>query len=146
MKRILALLCLCLGSMTTAWGSDLSLVVGYPYLALKYDVVPAASVEAKAAFGDGVTVLAGRGYWNFYQDSSLRAFTGLEVGSIGFNTLGINGQGFETGLFLGGAYAIMPSFGVTLDIGPTLIQLNSQETTSSGLEWVVTAGVYIGLF
>lgn len=146
MKKTLILLTLCLGSLTPAWGADLAVVLGYPYLAVKYNVVPAASLEAKYAFGEGVAVLAGRGYWNFYQEKMLGAFAGLELGHVGFNTLGMEGQGVEAGAFVGGTYEFMPAFGLTLDIGPSMIQLSSQDTNTSGLEWVVTAGIYWNLF
>jgi hypothetical protein len=135
-----------MGTAASAARAELSVGVGYPYAAVRYDFIPQASAEAKYAFSDGVNVFAGRGYWNFLRTRSLNAFAGLEAGGLNFNTLGIAGTGVEYGAFVGGRYEVLPKLEVSLDLGPSMINLSSQGTDNSGVEWIVTAGVYWRVF
>ena len=76
--------------------------------------------------------MSGRGYWTFYRGRSFAFFAGAEAGIFGFNTLDLAGNGAEYGLFLGGEYQFLPRLGISLDIAPTLINLHSQVSGSTG--------------
>jgi hypothetical protein len=130
-----------LGMGTRAGAEQWALGVGYPYLSLKYDFMPEISAEAKWAGGDGISVYAGRGYWNFIHTQSLKAFTGVEAGGLVFNTLGLFGTGLEYGVFVGGSYRLFASLDLTLDIGPSIIQMEAREQTAAGIEWIITTGL-----
>jgi hypothetical protein len=139
--------CLVLVFLSAAAGAaELAVGAGYPFASVKYGPLPAASFEAKYAFGDGITVLAGRGYWNCLITGDLCLFTGLEGGWVGFNTYGLAGQGAEYEAFLGGSYRVLPRLEVSLDIGPAFIQLGAQDQSAAGVQWIVTTAVYWELF
>lgn len=147
-RRLVVVLFLLLTSSSLAVSSyaDVSLGLGYPYVGLRYDFIPQLSAEARYAAGEGINLVAGRGYWNFYQNGGFNFFTGLEAGVIGFDAMEMKGNGAEYGLFLGGEYRIIPALGVALDVAPTIITLHSQEYSNNGLEWVVNAAIYWHVF
>jgi len=131
-----------MGLLALSSHAELAVGIGYPYLSVKYDFLPSAGAELKYAFAEEISVIAGRGYWTFYQTGPLYAFTGLEIGGIFFKVDDIQGNGLECGLFLGGEYRITDWLGISLEIVPTLIQVTAQNNYINGVEWVVNAGLY----
>jgi hypothetical protein len=92
--------------LSTCFCGELSIGLGWPYIALKYNFSKRITSEIKWATGEGINVYAGRGYWNFRTFDRLKLFTGLEAGYITFDTLDIKGTGYESSVFLGGEYFI----------------------------------------
>jgi hypothetical protein len=132
---------------TPAAKAELSIGIGYPFLGLKYDFMPEIAGEIKyASTGQGIWVIAGRGYWNLLQTDKINVFSGIEFGQINFNHLDISGDGQEYGPFVGIEYNLAANRGLTLDIAPTFIDLKSQGIINNGLEWVITAGFYWRVF
>ena len=126
--------------------AEMSVGLGYPYLGLKFAIAEPVSIEAKYAFGDGVDVLAGRGYWNFFYNHKVKAFLGAEAGALVFNAEGLEGKGFEYGAFIGGEYKIADKLGITMDIGPAVISLDAEDINIKGVEWIITVGIYWTIF
>jgi hypothetical protein len=129
--------------LSTCFCGELNIGLGWPYIALKYNFSKRIASEIKWATGEGINVYAGRGYWNFRTFDRLKLFTGLEAGYIAFDTLDIKGTGYETSIFLGGEYFILPQkLSFAVDISPTFIGLRSDEYKIDGFEWVVNLAVY----
>jgi len=104
------------------------------------------SSEIKFATSEGIYVLALRANWSFYQSTKTSVYTGGEIGTIGFNTEGISGNGMEYGVYIGGEYLLLDNLAITLDIGPSMIMLNAQDVSSGGIEWIITTGLYWTIF
>jgi len=112
--------------------------LGYPYFSIK-----SHPLELKYAAGEGIDVFAGRFYWNFYNDDKIRGFSGIEGGLINFDTLDIEGNGYEGGLFIGGEYFITRKLSLLIDFSPTFISLKSNDNyEASTIEMVVNFAVY----
>jgi tetratricopeptide (TPR) repeat protein len=138
-KTILSILVLLIsGIFSLAPAGELALGLGYPYFLIKYN-----SVEVKYATRDGINVFAGRYYLNFYESGKVRAFTGVEGGYIKFNTLDINGTGYEGAVFIGGEYFVTDNIALAMDLSPTYIGLKSEDNDKAdGFELVANAAVY----
>lgn len=144
MKRLALLIIAMLLLPAASYSGDLNLGFGYPYLSVKYDF-PVLSAEARYAAGSGISVYAGRGYWNFHRADPLTGFAGVEAGYISFNSMSMRGTGYEAALFVGGQYRLSRDFFLLMDFAPTLIMLRHAvytDVTVSGVEFVVNAGVY----
>ena len=121
----------------------LSIGLGWPYVALKYNFSKRIASEIKWATGEGINVYAGRGYWNFRTFDRLKLFTGLEAGYIIFDTLDMKGSGYEGSVFVGSEYFIFPQkLSFAIDVSPTFIVLKSDDYKIDGFEWIVNLAVY----
>jgi hypothetical protein len=147
-KRIIVFLFTILIATASYSHAELGVGLGYPYVSLKYtpEFFTYASIEGKYAFSEGIDVLAGRAYLNFIKKSNLRIYTGYEMGQIRFNYDGISGTGQEYGVFLGMEVMFHESVGVTLDMAPTFIEVNSQGVGFNEMDWVANVAVYFYLF
>ena len=134
------------------FGSPFSLGLGYPYVSLKY-----RSLEAKAAYEEGVEVYGGRLYFdinsrkrprNRWQRNRRRLFfyTGAEYDKIFFDTEEIKGEGYVFLPFVGGEYFTSRKFSLSFDFGPGYIKLKDSQTTdvtADGWEWIINMGIWI---
>lgn len=150
LKHILLIISLFFCSYKYSEAVDLSqkfgIGLGYPYLSLKYGISSSFTSEARWAYGEGINVFSGRGYYNFYQEESITGFTGCDIGYIKFDTEGIKGNGYLLMGFVGGEYFfIKDDFSLGLDIGPAFISLNTREIgqdfSVDGIEWVFNLGL-----
>lgn len=141
MKRLLlSVLFLCAAARYCR--ADVGIGLGWPYAGVKYKFSRTA-LEAVGAADDSVSVLAGRFYWNFAKAGSLDLYTGIEGGRINFDTLDLNGKGYETAAFLGAEYYISRHISFSMDLAPTVIWLRSGPHKTSGLEWVLNTALYV---
>lgn len=92
-------------------------------------------IEGKYAFGDGVDVLAGRGYLNYLRTNNLRLHAGYEMGIVRFNYDSLQGNGREYGVFLGMEARINRNMGITLDMTPTYFEVNAQNVGFQEMDW-----------
>lgn len=127
-------------NVNAEWSAGL----GWPYISARYGFSPSIALEARVSSMENITVVALRGSWsiNNFRDINFKPFIGLEGGYISFNSLDIKGSGLEGSVFLGTEYFITKQISLAADIGPMLIGLNSDKVSSSGLEWLVNAGIY----
>jgi tetratricopeptide (TPR) repeat protein len=121
----------------------LSLGLGYPFLAVKYDIGDYAG-EGRFITRRGIQAFAGRGYWNFYRAAPWTAYTGLEAGYVRF---GSAASGAELSPFIGGAYALDKDFSISADFSPTMLFLPGGGTHFGVDEigWVINVGLFIRL-
>ena len=122
--------------------ADWGLGIGYPYVSVKDDFGSTAA-EGKFATGDGINLIAGRGYWNVCKISPVTLFTGAEGGYIKFNTQSTKGTGWEASAFVGGEMPLAHWLSLALDFSPMYINLKSQGTGISGMEYTVNFAIYI---
>lgn len=115
--------------------------VGNPYIALKYGFTPKLSGEIRGAFGSGIAVYGIRGYYNFNPENKGVIFLGGEADLISFNTEEISGNGSVLMVFVGFEYFITEKLTLSTDIGPALITISSEGTSTSGPEWVFNIGI-----
>jgi tetratricopeptide (TPR) repeat protein len=115
---------------------------GWSYVGAKYLISPDFSTEARYAYGDGINVLAARGYWNFLKLGDLDVFTGLEGGYVFFD-YHVKGTGFEASPFVGGEYFFLNMFSFVFDACPVYANLTSGSINVSGLEWLVNGAIYL---
>ncbi|MDD5687249.1 MAG: hypothetical protein PHE88_05390 [Elusimicrobia bacterium] len=118
--------------------------IGWPYFSVKYNFSKYAG-EGRIATGEGISVYAVRGYWNFYSEKKINCFTGVEGGYITFNTLDIKGNGVEGSIFLGGEYSFAKQISIAMDFSPVLIGMKSDDFKVSGVELVANMAVYFYL-
>ncbi|MDD5210736.1 MAG: tetratricopeptide repeat protein [Elusimicrobiales bacterium] len=121
----------------------LSLGLGYPFFAVKYDFADYAG-EGRFITRRGIQAFAGRGYWNFLKDAPWTAYTGLEAGYVRY---GSAGSGAELSPFLGGAYDLGKDFSFSADISPTLLFFPGGGTHFGigEIGWVINFGVFFRL-
>lgn len=133
----------CLSSVN-AQNNKFAIGLGYPYLCMNYKLSSKITPEIRYATGEGIHVIAARGYFKFYNTEKLNAFTGLEAGYIIFDTLDIKGSGYEGSIFIGGEYFIFDKLSLSLDIAPTYIGLQDKgfDLSVGGIEWVTSLIVY----
>jgi len=125
----------------------LGIGLGYPYICVKYNFIPAISSEIKYATGDGVNVIAGRLYWNFlFPIKGLNIFTGMEYGAVIFNETDMSGTGTEASLFVGGEYFLADRFSFHMDLGPSAISLKNESAGVEGVEWIANLALYYYIF
>lgn len=142
MKKVIITIIFVFALAFSAQAKELSLGLGYPYLSVKY-----RPVEVRYATGDGINVLAGRLYIYFLENSTVRGYTGLEVGNIKFNTLDMKGNGAEGSIFIGGEYFMTEALALSVDIAPTYIAVRSEdEYKASGLSIVANISVNFYFF
>lgn len=144
MKKLAVLIAVLTALPALCGAGDVRLGLGYPYLSLEYDG-GTFSGEGRYTTGSGIKVYAARGYWNFYDKKSVRGFTGLEAGYIKFDTLDMQGTGYEAAPFLGGEYALSDNISFLMDFAPTMIMLKHavySDIKVSGMEFVMNAAVY----
>jgi len=122
--------------------NKLGLGLGWPYFGLKYNFSKRINSEFRWATGEGINVYAGRVYWNFYCDEKMKGFTGLEGGYIGFDTLEMEGNGYEGSVFLGGEYYLTKRLSLELDLSPAFIGLKSDDYRVSGVEFIANISIY----
>jgi hypothetical protein len=133
----MCLILLFLPALLFADTSRFAVGIGYPYFLIKY-----SPLEVKYATGDGINVFAGRLYLIFYQNNTVKGYTGVEGGYIKFNSLDIKGSGYEGSLFIGGEYFVTENLSLSADIAPTYIGLKSNDHYSvGGLEIVSNLSV-----
>ncbi len=120
------------------WGLGL----GYPYVSVKDDFGRSAA-EGKFATGEGINLIAGRGYWNFCKFDPVTLFTGAEGGYIKFNTLSTKGAGWEASGFVGGEMPLANWLSFEFDFSPMYVNLKSQGTGITGMEYAVNFAIYI---
>lgn len=149
MKRtaIIVIFCILLVgyAVSLAKGNDISgkfgLGLGNPYISLKYGFSSKLSGEIRVAFGPGIVVYGIRGYYNFNPQNKGVISLGGEADLVSFNTEGISGNGNVLMVFLGFEYFLTDKRTLSIDIGPALITVSSEETSVSGLEWVYNIGI-----
>ncbi|HAV43567.1 TPA: hypothetical protein DCX15_06095 [bacterium] len=156
MRSLFGTILLCLFCMVVAKGVECSesavdlskridVGVGYPYLSLKYGFSPKLTGELKGAFGEGVSVLSGRGYYNLYSTARILGFGGGELGYITFDTGGTKGSGYLLMPFVGGEYFITQNLGLGLDLGLGYVILKTREAARDfdigGMEWISNLGL-----
>jgi hypothetical protein len=125
----------------------LYLGVGWPDGMLRYNFQAPVDIEAKCSAGDGLVVPAGRVYWDFLQNPRFDLYTGAELGYIDIRGAdSLNGYGMEGGLFIGGQAKVCRWLLVTVDFGPTWLNLQSYNQGLSAMEWIVYTGVYVRIF
>jgi len=134
----LILILLCTSLCRADWGLGL----GYPYVSVKDDFGRSAA-EGKFATGYGINLIAGRGYWNFCKFNPVTLFTGAEGGYIKFNTQSTKGTGWEASAFVGGEMPLAHWLSLAVDFSPMYINLKSQGTGVSGMEYAVNFAIYI---
>ena len=127
-----------------AEGHKFAIGAGYPYFCIKYDLFSKFAPEIRYATGEGIQVIAARGYYRFYDAQKINVFTGVEAGYIIFDTLDIEGNGYEGSVFLGSEYFIFNKLSMSIDIAPTYIGLkdNVFDFTVGGIEWVTSIMLY----
>ena len=127
--------------------TNFAIGIGYPYVSLKYGIGDDFAIEAKGAFGSGIKMFAGRFYYYFMHIKSGRLFTALEGGYIDFDDVyDISGKGWEVSAALGIEAFATDWLGVSVDFAPTYINLESSGQDEKGIEYVVSAAVYIYLW
>lgn len=137
MKKAVATIIFLLAAVMCAYSEELSVGVGYPYFSVKY-----APVELRYAIGDGINVLAGRFYLNFWDNNVTRGYTGVEGGYLKFDTLEMKGTGYEGSIFIGGECFVTESLSLSADIASTYISLKSEDNyKASGMEIVANISV-----
>jgi hypothetical protein len=126
--------------------TDFAIGIGYPYVSLKYGINDFA-FEAKGAFGSGIKMFAGRLYYYFLNMQSGRLFTALEGGYIDFDDVyDISGKGWQLSAALGLEAFATDWLSVSVDFAPMYINLESNGQDERGIEYVVSAAVYIYLW
>lgn len=110
-----------------AQAGEFALGIGYPYFLVKY-----SPFEVRYATSDGINILAGRYYFNFWENNIIRGYTGVEGGYLKFKTLDIKGSGYEGGIFVGGEYFVAEKLALSADIAPTYINLKSEDNYKAG--------------
>ena len=128
----------------------LGIGLGWPYLSLKYGIVPNFSIEARGAAAEGIGAYGLRGYYNFNPYDRCVIFTGLGANYVNFSVPAddddgedISGSGYTASIFVGGEYFINDNFTLTTDIGPTYISLTEREfdLNVGGIEFVANIGI-----
>ncbi len=145
MKRIILLTLLLMIFSAISYAEGLSIGLGYPYISLKYDFA-VMSLEGRFVSDPEAKAYSGRSYWNYYSDTKLRGFTGLEGGYISLDTEDTKGTGYEAALFIGGEYFITNWLSLLLDLAPTFISLTHSDDSSvniNGIEFVGNIGLYL---
>lgn len=144
MKKIILLTLLLVIFSSISYAEGLNIGLGYPYVSLKYDFT-VMSLEGRFVSDPEAKAYSGRVYWNYYADTKLRGFTGLEGGYISLDTEDTKGTGYEAALFIGGEYFITKRLSLLLDLAPTFISLQHADDSSvkvSGVEFVGNVGLY----
>lgn len=122
----------------------LSLGLGYPFLAVKYDF-SAYAAEVRYLGRRGIQVYSARGYWNFYARRPWTAYTGLEAGYVRFAHG--SGSGEELAGFIGGACELDKDIFLSADVAPTLVLWpgGGRRFGIGDLGWYVNIGVFFRL-
>lgn len=121
--------------------SEVGISLGWPYVGIRYNFNKKIGTELRLATLEGINVFAGRGYWNFLSTNKLKVFSGVEAGYITFDTLDTKGMGYETALFIGSEYFILPKFALAVDFTPTYISINSGNVSVDGIDVVTNISV-----
>jgi tetratricopeptide (TPR) repeat protein len=128
--------------------SGLSVGAGWPYFGLKYFFNNDFGSEFRFAFGDGINIFAGRGYWSFKKFGNFSLFAGLEGGYITFdtmnvdNTMKVTGTGYEISPFLGVEYFLDKRFSLMLDFSMAIFGMTSKDITLGDIQWVTNGALY----
>jgi hypothetical protein len=136
-----------IGIVSTAKADDLNkrigIGLGNPYISLKYGLSSKLSIEARGAFGSGISVYGARFYYNFNPKDRSVIFIGGEGDFVSFDKEDISGTGYVVYAFVGGEYFITKRFTFNLDIGPAFIGLEEDELNLSveGIEYVFNLGI-----
>lgn len=129
-------------------GGDLSLGLGYPFVAAKYDFLDYA-LEARYLDrrAKDVRVFSGRAYWNFRRAGPWTGYVGGEAGYVGYGAGRFSGHAWELAPFLGGGYEFHKDLTLTMDVAPTLIFFDGggSDFGLGELGWYVNIGVFFRL-
>jgi hypothetical protein len=121
--------------------------IGYPDLRVRMHAWGPLDAEIKFAFGDGVQAYSARAYVNAYKSLNIQFYAGLEGGYLNFNGVeSLDGNGVFFQGFAGVQYDFAERWGMSLDIGPAYINVNSLGTSVGGLEWIYTNALYFRIF
>lgn len=156
MKKIIYIFVICcLSIYCSRWqafaynsNKNIGIGIGYPYISVKYGHNSKFSFEARGAFGDGVSILGGRSYYNFNPLNKIIPFLGIEGDYCIFETDEISGKGFIAYIFAGGEYYISKRVAFTMDIGSAYISLweNDYDLNARGFEFVFNTGINFYFF
>lgn len=151
MQKIICILSICCFSIcwsnrpALAYDSNkkIGIGIGYPYISIKYGHNTKYSAEARGAFGEGISILGARLYYNFKPVSSIIPFLGIEGDYTMFESDDLSGKGFITYVFAGGEYSISKRISLTMDIGTAYIGIweNDYDLNVRGFEFVFNVGV-----
>ncbi|MEM4367749.1 MAG: hypothetical protein QXO21_01860 [Candidatus Anstonellales archaeon] len=141
MKKILIIL-YCIFLVCDIYSFEFALGLGWPYISLKYEFLKKFALETKAATFEGIDVFSLRGYWNFNRYKKLKNFLGTEAGYITFDTLGLTGNGYEFGLFVGSEYFVMKNLSIFCDLSSVFISLSHRKLEVNSIEFVVNLALY----
>lgn len=136
------------GKHVTMRGGDVSLGLGYPFLALKYDFDDYA-IEARYLDRSDRSVRAylGRAYWNFHREGDWTAYVGGEMGYARFGDGNWSSGAWELAPFIGGGYEFHKDLTLTMDVAPTLLRSNygASDFGLDKLGWYVNIAVFFRL-
>ena len=126
---------------------SLAFGIGYPDLRLRGQLWGPVDGEVKVGLAGGAQAYAGRLYYNYTHLGPVGLNVGGEGGWITLNGLdGVTGEGSYGEAFLGAQVGFAKRWGVSLDVGPALMNLNSDGISQSGTEWVVSTALYLWVF
>ena len=129
--------------------------VGNPYASFGRDWSRKFATELRYAADisgsdNQVKIFMLRGYYNVPSTRAYSWYAALDYGYITFQgyddlyTHRTQRQGYMAGLYLGGRYNLTRNVNISMDIGPSMINLQFSEI--SGIEWILNTGINFYLF
>ena len=116
--------------------SKFGVLLGNPWLGIKYNVVPVVNLELRTTLDPEVNVIYLRGNYTSNKYKPYNLFCGLEYGSIRFNMEDISGNGSIITPFIGAEYIINKKLSLSADFGYGIITLNSDNVSLAGPEYI----------
>jgi len=123
----------------------LALGLGYPDFRIRYDF-PQVTVEAQAAFLQGVQTYAGRLSFGLADWGPVRARLGAEAGWIKFDGVQtVSGTGGYGQALVGLELPFLDRWSLEAEGGPAWVQLNGDSQSAFGADLVFDAALYFYL-
>jgi tetratricopeptide (TPR) repeat protein len=121
--------------------------VGYPDVRARLKLWRSLDIEAKVALGQGEQAYSGRLLARPWSFGPLDLSTGVEAGYFIYdNQSTLSGNGTFGELFVGLEYPFARYLRLSVDIGPTWVQANSQGQSLAELQWTYNTALYFYLF
>lgn len=116
---------------------------GYPLLSFKHVLSSRVSGEIKGFYSSNLSLLGGR----FNYDLRNGLYAGFECDYADLDTQSVKGKGILFMPFIGTEYFFSNNFSLTVDLGPTSINLqNTAETIKPAVEWIWLGSIGIWIY
>ncbi|MFC2048809.1 tetratricopeptide repeat protein [Elusimicrobiota bacterium] len=141
----LSLILICLISVSAhaeEYDHKFGIGLGYPYLSLQARPHRLFIPELRLAFGGGVNVYSVRIYSQLFTYKEMRILSGVEGGYIMFDTMDMEGSGYEGAFLVGVRYPIMKNMDFIFDVSPTYIKVASEGVDVKGVEFILNFSIY----